>query len=226
MKAMPRPVSGGFTLIELMVAMAIIVVLAMVAIPSFVTFQRNSQLTSLANALQASINTARGEALKRNQTAFVVPLSGTDWTQGWQVFVSRPGYNASTGVMTSIASDGSAQVGSSKSAASATYSASQDLLVQTVPALPSYLSISVVSSNPSNAGTAISAIRLDGSGYSRPSDNGSGFQSLTFQLKRNDVGSGQQPSETRILIVAQTGRTRTCKPQSSNDASCKVTLTQ
>ena len=105
MKALPHQGSRGFTLIELIMVMAIIVVLAVVAIPNFVTFQRNSQLTSTANGLLASINAARGEAMKRNQTAFVVPNTGTDWTTGWKVFVSRPGYSTSTGVYDPTSTD-------------------------------------------------------------------------------------------------------------------------
>lgn len=211
MKALPRPASRGFTLIELIVVMAIIVVLTVVAVPSFVTFQRNSQLTSAANSLLASINTARGEAMKRNQTAFVVPNTGTDWTTGWKVFVSRPGYNATSGVYNST----------STATTSSTYNADQDLLVHSVPAQPSYLSIT--SSNGS--GTAVGLIRFDGSGYSKNSDN-SGFQAMTLRLLRNDMSTGQQPSETRIMVLARTGRARVCKPTSSTDTNCSTTSTQ
>lgn len=211
MNALPRPVSRGFTLIELIVVMAIIVVLAVVAIPSFVTFQRNSQLTSAANGLLASINAARGEAMKRNQTAFVVPNTGTDWTTGWKVFVSRPGYSTSTGVYDPT----------STAVTSSTYTDGQDLLVQSVPAQPSYLNIT----SSDSSGTAVGVIRFDGSGYSKNSDN-SGFQAMTLRLQRNDVGTAQQPSETRIMVLARTGRARVCKPTSSTDTNCLTTSTQ
>lgn len=211
MNALPRPVSRGFTLIELIVVMAIIVVLAVVAIPSFVTFQRNSQLTSSANGLLAAINAARGEAMKRNQTAFVVPNTGTDWTTGWKVFVSRPGYSTSTGTYDPT----------STNTTSSTYTDGQDLLVQNVPAQASYLSIT--SSDAS--GNAVGLIRFDGSGYSKTSDN-SGFQAMTLRLQRNDVSTGQQPSETRIMVLARTGRARVCKPTSSSDTTCSTTSTQ
>lgn len=211
MKALPHRCSRGFTLIELIVVMAIIVVLAVVAVPSFVTFQRNSQLTSSANGLLAAINAARGEAMKRNQTAFVVPNTGTDWTTGWKVFVSRPGYSTSTGTYDPT----------STNTTSSTYTDGQDLLVQNVPAQASYLSIT--SSDAS--GNAVGLIRFDGSGYSKTSDN-SGFQAMTLRLQRNDVSTGQQPTETRILVLARTGRARICKPTSSSDTTCSTTSTQ
>lgn len=209
MKSPERP-SRGFTLIELIVVMAIMVVLALVAVPSFVTFQRNSQLTSVANALLASINTARGEAMKRNQTAFVVPNTGTNWGSGWKVFVSRPGFSASSNTYTGTVS-----------AASATYTDGQDLLLQTVPAQEGYLSIST----NDGSGTALGLIRIDGSGYSKTANN-SGFQSMTLRIQRNDVGSTWQPNQTRILVLARTGRARVCTPVSASDSNCSVTSSQ
>ncbi|RUP26103.1 MAG: prepilin-type N-terminal cleavage/methylation domain-containing protein [Curvibacter sp.] len=201
----------GFTLIELIVVMAVIVVLAVVAIPNYMTFYRNSQLTSAANGLLASVNAARGEAMKRNQTAFVVPNTGTDWTSGWKVFVSRPGFSSTNGTYDTT----------STATISATYTDGQDMLVQSTPAQPSYLNISTSDS----AGNAIGLIRFDGSGYSKTSDN-SGFQAMTLRLQRNDVSTGQQPTETRILVLARTGRARVCKPASATDTNCSTTSTQ
>lgn len=209
MRSPGRP-SRGFTLIELIVVMAIMVVLAVVAVPSFVTFQRNSQMTSVANALLASINTARGEAMKRNQTAFVVPNTGTDWSSGWKVFVSRPGFSASTNTYSGTVSG-----------ASAIYTDGQDLLLQTVPALEGYLSVST----NDGSGNTLGVIRLDGSGYSKTADN-SGFQSMTLRIQRSDVGSAQQPNQTRILVLARTGRARVCTPLTSSDTNCSVTSSQ
>ena len=82
----------GFTLIELMVTIAIAAILLTVAVPSFTTYLRNAELTSASNNLIATINTARGEAMKRNRRTMVVPTSnGTDWTTGWVVFVDLNG---------------------------------------------------------------------------------------------------------------------------------------
>jgi type IV fimbrial biogenesis protein FimT len=79
--------SRGFTLIELLATLTIIAIAMAIAVPSLSTFQRNAELTSTANNLQASINTARSEAMKRGMNAMVKPVDSTDWTKGWVVFV-------------------------------------------------------------------------------------------------------------------------------------------
>ena len=85
---------GGFTLIELLTTVAIIVVILTLAAPSFTAFQRNSELTGVANTLLASLTAARSEAMKRGRNTLVVPSAdcatwGDDWTKGWVVFVDN-----------------------------------------------------------------------------------------------------------------------------------------
>lgn len=77
----------GFTLIELMVVLILLGVMLTLAAPSFMTFQRNAELTSASNSFVAALSAARAEAMKRQLRTFVVPLSGTNWASGWRVFV-------------------------------------------------------------------------------------------------------------------------------------------
>lgn len=161
----------GFTLIELMVTLAIVAILAMVAVPNFTAFQRNSELTSMANNLVGGMNMARTEAMKRNTNALVAPISGTDWAGGWRVFVD-------------VNRDGTFNTG--------------DILINTYPALPSY--IVVTASNPQAL--------FNGSGYSF---DGNTLSNLTISIERNDVPAGQTLDQTRRVKVATTGRVRSCK---------------
>jgi len=89
MKAFRLRRNSGFTLIELMVTIAVAAILLVMATPSFVSYQRSSELTSAANSLVAGINAARGEAMKRGMNAMVMPATGTDWSSGWTVFVDQ-----------------------------------------------------------------------------------------------------------------------------------------
>ncbi|WP_313074747.1 GspH/FimT family pseudopilin [Melaminivora sp.] len=77
----------GFTLIELMVTLVVLAALLTTAVPGFLGFRRNAELTGAANRLVGAINAARSEAMKRNRFAMVLPIGGERWTQGWVVFV-------------------------------------------------------------------------------------------------------------------------------------------
>lgn len=78
--------SLGFTLIELMVTIAIAAILLGVAIPSFTSVITSNRLTANTNEFITALNLARSEAIKRGQHV-VVRKTGTDWEDGWQVFV-------------------------------------------------------------------------------------------------------------------------------------------
>lgn len=80
----------GFTLIELLVTIAIVAILATVGIPSFNQTIRSNRLSTNINELVGSLNFARSEAVKRNQT-ITIRKAGTEWESGWSVFVDVDG---------------------------------------------------------------------------------------------------------------------------------------
>ncbi len=57
----------GFTLIELMVALAIVALLLLLGMPSFTTFLRNSEIRSTSESLVNGLRAASAEAANRNQ---------------------------------------------------------------------------------------------------------------------------------------------------------------
>ena len=56
----------GFTLIELMITFAVFALLLMVGLPSMSTWLQNQQIRTSAEGLQAGLQFARAEALRRN----------------------------------------------------------------------------------------------------------------------------------------------------------------
>lgn len=67
----------GFTLVELMITLAVAAVLLVIAVPSFRSIMLSSRLDTTANDLIASLNTARMEAIKANASAQFCSNSAT-----------------------------------------------------------------------------------------------------------------------------------------------------
>ncbi len=97
--------SNGFTLIELMVSLAVVLILVGLGVPSFVSAMKNSQLSADFSDLTRSLYLARSEAVKRTTRVVVCARAndttcGADWNQGWIVFVDNDqGSPATTGVI-------------------------------------------------------------------------------------------------------------------------------
>ncbi len=71
----------GFTLIELMVALAIAALLLLLGMPSFTTFVRNSEIRSTSESIINGLRAATTEAANRNRpVTFSLKGSGADWT--------------------------------------------------------------------------------------------------------------------------------------------------
>lgn len=60
------PHSRGFTLVELVIGMAIFIVLIGLGVPGFMTFIQNSKVKNAAETAYAGVNLARAEAIRRN----------------------------------------------------------------------------------------------------------------------------------------------------------------
>jgi type IV fimbrial biogenesis protein FimT len=76
----------GFTLVELMVTIAIAAILTALAVPTFTRFIRQGQYTSAANELVTGFNYARNEAIQRQRPVSVAAKTG-GWVNGWQAFL-------------------------------------------------------------------------------------------------------------------------------------------
>ena len=86
--------SRGFTLVELVITLAVAGVLVSLAVPSFTQFVKNNRLITQANDLVTALNVARSEAIRRGNRVTLckssnqVSCAGSgSWDQGWIVFV-------------------------------------------------------------------------------------------------------------------------------------------
>jgi len=94
----------GFTLIELMITIVIVVVLLSLAGPAFIETIRNNRIQVSADNLFTSLIVARSEALKRNQPVVICKsTNGTacvtsgEWEQGWLTFADEDADNTLDG---------------------------------------------------------------------------------------------------------------------------------
>lgn len=91
---LPNSRQRGFTLVELVVTIALVAILTTLAIPSFSEMLRQWRRDSATRELTTSLQLARSESIKSSRQIVVCPSTdgascadSTEWNTGWIVFV-------------------------------------------------------------------------------------------------------------------------------------------
>ena len=89
--------SGGFTLPELMIALAVLGILVAAGLPSLTNLVRDQRIKTATSDVFVSLIYARSEAIKRNDRVVVCAANSTidgcanssNWAAGWIVFLDK-----------------------------------------------------------------------------------------------------------------------------------------
>ena len=86
----------GFTLIELMVTLAVAAILLILGVPSFQEFIKSNRMTTRVNAFVSGLHYARSEAAKRGSRVTLCKsadlgncTTSGGWEQGWILFTDQ-----------------------------------------------------------------------------------------------------------------------------------------
>ncbi len=83
----------GFTLLELLITVALISIVTALAVPSMRSFSQNDRLTTNINTMVGHLAYARSEAVKRHAQVSIcisndtLGCTGGSWEDGWMVYV-------------------------------------------------------------------------------------------------------------------------------------------
>jgi type IV fimbrial biogenesis protein FimT len=89
--------SKGFTIIEVLITIAVAAILLGVAVPSLQNFTANSQVSAASNSILAGLNLARSTAVTSGEEVVICPsadestCAGNQWSKGWIVFDNADG---------------------------------------------------------------------------------------------------------------------------------------
>jgi type IV fimbrial biogenesis protein FimT len=196
--------SRGFTLIEMMIAVAIMAILMAVAMPSYRTFIQNTQIRATAESMQAGLTLARSQALQRNARVSLWLVDGVSGAcarsssgTSWVVSLDDP-----TGACAIAASD------------SAT-----PRLIQSRAGSDGSTGVTVTAVDGAGPAVASSCITFNGFGRVEPACSGGGAP-----IARVTLASATASTATRTLQVrvVSGGAVRTCDPSvaSGDPAFC------
>lgn len=111
-----KAASAAFTLIELMIALVLFGLLLTFGLPSFATWLQNSQVRTAAESINAGLQLARAEAVRRNvKVIFQLTSAGaqglSDWSVAANVDIGAPDFEVAIQSRSSAEGSANARIG-------------------------------------------------------------------------------------------------------------------
>lgn len=87
------PAAGGFTLVEMMVSLSLLVLVTLALLPSMSEFNARNRMTGIEGELMASVGLARSEAARRGVPVLLVAatggVTGNVYAGGWRLVLDQ-----------------------------------------------------------------------------------------------------------------------------------------
>lgn len=80
----------GFTIVEIMITLAVLGILLMVGVPAFATWVENTRIRTTTHNIQGGLQLAKSEAVRRNLNVKIV-IGGATGPAEWTVSAITPG---------------------------------------------------------------------------------------------------------------------------------------
>lgn len=123
----------GFTLIELMISISVLLVLISIAGPAYSSLINNNRFDGVSQEVSMGYRIARTEAVKTMQTMTLRPLVANNWNQGFEVIdASNNRIWRSASIAQGITLSGPAQIAIAANGALSA-SANQQISIQSTP---------------------------------------------------------------------------------------------
>ncbi|KQM80187.1 GspH/FimT family pseudopilin [Xylophilus sp. Leaf220] len=200
----------GFSLVELMVVLALFALLMLAVAPSVSAWLVNLRIRNAADSLLNGLQTARNEAIRRNRTVGF-----------WLVSASTPAVLANTCTLSSTSASwvvsGSDPTGACASAPSTT---TAPLLVASHPVGDGSAGSIAVSAVLADGSSAAASVRFNG--FGQPvAETATGAAAATAPIGRIDIQNASNPGNFRSLriVLAGSGAIRLCDPAPTVAAS-------
>lgn len=188
----------GFSLIEVVVTMAVLALILFAAVPSIGAWMDNTRIRNVADSLQNGLQMARGEAVRRNEEVSF-----------WLVGLDNPGILANTCTLSASSASWAISVFSPASHcadAPSTVSSPKLVVARAAGADASRVTVSSLRADGSTAAMSVTF-------------NGFGRVTNADAIARIDIGGSAADANHRGLRVAisAAGQVRMCDPNVSDN---------
>jgi type IV fimbrial biogenesis protein FimT len=200
-----RKVQLGFSLVELVITLAIMAILLRIASPSYATWIMNQEIRAGAESIINAANLAKLEAMKRNGRVMFQLSDDVGQSTSWRICPVARG---------TIVCDATLPVIQERDSADESSHAQVGVSTNTATIIPGAMAVALAVGGVTSPSVTPTGIIFDGLG--RPSTVG-GFANMVRVDVRN-LGTNAADERRLVIVFSGTGSARACDPRAVGNA--------